>query len=170
MYHTGHVESARDIAADTFFKALKNIKRYKVTGAPFSSWLYRIAGNEIADHFRRNKQRKSLLAREMNTEQMTLLEFRDYCQQEVHEMEQLLINNQAYQSICALIKDMPMLYREVLILRFVENKKNSEISKIVNKKEGTVKSLLSRGVALLRKNYRKRGLPEWHECCTEDIS
>lgn len=159
MYHTGQAESARDIAADTFFKALKNIKRYKITAAPFSAWLYRIAGNEITDHFRKNKLRKNLLAREMCKENMVSLEFRDSCQQEVHEIQQLLQENHAYKNIYIMINSMPMVYREVLILRYVENKKNSEICEIINKKEGTVKSLLSRGVALLRTNYRKKGLP-----------
>jgi|GEM_PF-5192842 len=46
---------------------------------------------------------------------------------------------------------MPLKYQEVLFLRFSEKRKLSEIALILDKKEGTVKSLLSRGLAKLRK-------------------
>src|SRR5437762_12660231 len=43
---------AEDVTSEVFFKALKNMKRYTYTGHPFSSWLYQIAVNAVADHYR----------------------------------------------------------------------------------------------------------------------
>ena len=47
---------------------------------------------------------------------------------------------------------MDIKYQEVISLRFFEDKSIKEIGAILNKKEGTVKSLLSRGVQLLKAN------------------
>src|SRR5437773_9963382 len=43
---------AEDVTSEVFFKALKNIKRYTSSGHPFSSWLYQITLNAVADHYR----------------------------------------------------------------------------------------------------------------------
>src|SRR5438552_2058242 len=49
----------KDFAFDTtqqvFLKALNNIEKYEFRGFPFSSWLYRIASNELTNGFRANK-------------------------------------------------------------------------------------------------------------------
>lgn len=45
-------EAAEDIAAATWERALVAIARYEVRGLPFLAWLYRIAGNLIANHHR----------------------------------------------------------------------------------------------------------------------
>ena len=42
-------------------------------------------------------------------------------------------------------------YQEVLTLRYFENKQIKEISEILGKREGTVKSLLHRGLEKLRR-------------------
>lgn len=47
-----------DLCSQVFLKALQKIHRYEYQGVPFSAWLYRIASNEIAQHFRKaNKNR-----------------------------------------------------------------------------------------------------------------
>ncbi len=52
-----------------------------------------------------------------------------------------------HQSICRL----SLKYQEVITLRFFENKGVKEIGEILGKREGTVKSLLHRGLEKLRK-------------------
>jgi RNA polymerase sigma-70 factor, ECF subfamily len=48
LQRTGNVEIAKDITAETFFKALKNIRKFSWKKVPFSAWLYKISTNEIA--------------------------------------------------------------------------------------------------------------------------
>src|SRR5436305_88088 len=50
---------AQDITADVFQQALANIGRFQWRGAPFASWLYRIAANAVADHFQRTSRQSS---------------------------------------------------------------------------------------------------------------
>ena len=47
---------AADITSQVFLKVLLHLKRYRVTEAPFSAWLYRIALNEIRQFFRHSTQ------------------------------------------------------------------------------------------------------------------
>ncbi len=46
---------AADITSQIFLKALTNLNKYKEMGLPFSSWLFRIARNEIYDMYAHNK-------------------------------------------------------------------------------------------------------------------
>ena len=55
---TANVHVSQDITSDVFFKALHNIGKYRWNGVPFSVWLFRIASNEIANHYRNLKRRK----------------------------------------------------------------------------------------------------------------
>lgn len=48
-------ETASDITSQVFLKALTNLGKYKDMGFPFSSWLFRIARNEIYDLYQKNK-------------------------------------------------------------------------------------------------------------------
>lgn len=52
LRRTGDFELAQDITTAVFMKALDKIQGFTWRGLPFSAWLYRIASNEIADHFR----------------------------------------------------------------------------------------------------------------------
>lgn len=47
---------AGDVTQQTFMKAMANLGKYEDRGLPFSSWLYRIAQNEVSMHFRKQKK------------------------------------------------------------------------------------------------------------------
>src|SRR5437016_2154611 len=48
-------DASRDIAAETFIKAFQKIHSFRWTGIAISSWLFRIATNEINQYFRRKQ-------------------------------------------------------------------------------------------------------------------
>ena len=52
----GMEDTAGDITQQVFIKAMANLNRYEDRGLPFSSWLYRIAQNEISMFFRIQKK------------------------------------------------------------------------------------------------------------------
>ena len=49
---------AADLCSQVFLKAMQQIDRYEFKGVPFSAWLYRIASNEIAQHYRKQKKKR----------------------------------------------------------------------------------------------------------------
>lgn len=60
IYHyvarrVGDEALAEDLTAAVWERALIAIERYEMRGVPFIAWLYRIAGNVIANHHRRSR-------------------------------------------------------------------------------------------------------------------
>jgi len=53
---TGRENLSEELCAETFYKALSNIKKYTWREIPFGNWLYTIAANEIKKHFRNSKE------------------------------------------------------------------------------------------------------------------
>lgn len=55
---TNQEELTADICSQVFLKALQRIKSYSYKGVPFSAWLYRIASNEVAQHYRATQKNR----------------------------------------------------------------------------------------------------------------
>jgi RNA polymerase sigma-70 factor (ECF subfamily) len=56
----GDRTEAEDMTQQVFLNAFKSIASYKHKGYPFSSWLFRIAHNQIVDHLRRKSRRPTV--------------------------------------------------------------------------------------------------------------
>ncbi len=145
LKRVANLEIAQDITSETFFKALKKLWQFRWRNISFSAWLYRIANNEIANYFRKNKQKPVSLER--ISEPITLTN----PSTEILEAEQELKRHQDFLMLQEKISKLPIKYQEVIVLRFFEKKQIKEIAEILGKKEGTIKSLLSRGLEKLRK-------------------
>lgn len=52
-------EAAEDITAATFERALRHLDGFDTGGAGFGPWLFRIAANELVDHYRREGRPRS---------------------------------------------------------------------------------------------------------------
>jgi RNA polymerase sigma-70 factor, ECF subfamily len=147
----GNLELAQDITADVFYKALHKLWQFKWRAVPFSAWLYRIANNEINQHFRKGTYRKV-------TSLENLMEGTDFepqaledLQKEREEAEREIERHAEYKIVQEAVRTLPLHYQEVISLRYFEKKKLTEIAVILGKKEGTIKSLHSRALVLLRK-------------------
>ena len=136
-----------DIAADTFLKAFLHIKKFNYQGISIKVWLYRIATNEVNQYYRQRKRHDNLFDR---------LDFEDkelFKTQLIHDKEEIteeLKKHQQYLKVINELKTLPNKYQEVISLRYFEGKDNKEIAEILNLNEGTLKSLLSRGLEKLR--------------------
>jgi DNA-directed RNA polymerase specialized sigma24 family protein len=51
LRRTGNRAAAEDISSEVFHRALASLKKYQWRGTPFVAWLFRIAANELADHW-----------------------------------------------------------------------------------------------------------------------
>lgn len=153
MHRTGNAAVAADVAAETFFKALNKLHTYRVTAAPFSSWLYRIANNESSYYFRKRKYEPASYDAAREEGGFPEPASREDVEKEFMQAQQLADNNRDFCELKGMICRMPVKYQEVITLRFMEDKKISEIAEILGKSEGTVKSLLSRGLDRLRKQF-----------------
>lgn len=151
---TGDVTLSEDITSEVFIKAFKNIHKFQWRDITFSAWLYRIALNEISSFFRK-KQHISLdvMIQEDGFDPPDKTLFYE----EILKAEDELRRHQDFLEVQKELQKLPVKYQEVLSLRYFEEKKISEIAEILDKKEGTVKSLLSRGFdkLLMRVNAQR---------------
>ena len=70
---TDDLHISGDITSQVFYKALKNIKKYKYQGVPFSAWLYRIASNETNMFFRRSNAQRAINIESVAVDKMITL-------------------------------------------------------------------------------------------------
>ena len=151
FHRVADYDISRDIAADTFLKAYLKIHAFTWKNVSILTWLYRIATNEINYYYRNNKVTKlslDLLGSHANI----LFEFDDY-QSEKQLIENEMKLNEDFARVQRSLKKLNTRYQEVLSLRFFEKKSLKEISEILDKKEGTIKSLLSRGLDKLKNEF-----------------
>lgn len=142
-------EDIEDILQEVFIKVYKNLNDYE-DALKFSSWIYRITRNHTIDQIRKNyrhPQTKSLEEGEFCKfiASSTAIE-KDYC------------NKNLLQHATEIINDLPLKYREVLVLRFLEEKEYEEIMDILKKPKGTIATLIRRGKKLLEEEIKKLNL------------
>jgi RNA polymerase sigma-70 factor (ECF subfamily) len=144
---TGSFDDAADIAADTFLKAFRHIHNFRYTGISVKVWLYRIATNEINLYFRFKQKHNSIFERIITDDKNI---FDHYLADDRKEVEAEFQKHEQFLFVQKELKTLPLKYQEVIALRYFEGKDNKEIIEILNIKEGTLKSLLSRGLEKLR--------------------
>ncbi|GAC1480682.1 MAG: sigma-70 family RNA polymerase sigma factor [Candidatus Dormibacteria bacterium] len=129
---------AEDVTSEVFFKALKNIKRYTYSGHPFSSWLYQITLNAVADHYRGQRG------------EVELEEGSDMASSEPPVLDEVVRRDRS-RRVWSAIDQLPKQQRAAMVLKFGEDRKIEEIAVILGKSSGAVKLLLHRGVERLRR-------------------
>ena len=148
---TTDYEVARDIAAETFLKAYTNIGKFKWRNISLLYWLYRIATNELNKYFNSRQYRPQSLSR---IEEEYGIDAVDHSNEEAEsiKLQDELERHQEFMRMNAAINKLDTKYGDVISLRFFEHKSLKEIAIILDKKEGTIKSLLSRGIDKLKDN------------------
>jgi RNA polymerase sigma-70 factor, ECF subfamily len=142
-YRTGHPEEAEDLTSKVFQKAQLHLPRYRDQGLPFSSWLYRIAHNMVANWYRDHSRRKMVGLEEAAS--YIGGELTSRTTEEEEERGRLL------RAIRLLSDDK----QQLLILKYSEEYSNAEIGKIMGRSEGAIKSLFHRILVVLREELEK---------------
>jgi RNA polymerase sigma-70 factor (ECF subfamily) len=143
----GNYEDATDIAQETFMRLYKNRMMYEPI-AKFSTWLYTIAGNVAKSELRRRKTSRivPLNQTDEDGEEQTWdvpdTEYTPDKTVDVTLIEQYLQE--------ALMK-IPASYRDVIIMRDIQDMEYEDIAKITGLPLGTVKSRINRGRLQLQK-------------------
>jgi len=149
LRRSANIEVAQDITSETFLKALGKLWQFQWRNVSFSSWLYKIATNEINQYFRKAEYKKSVSLEELQERGLELLSPHDP-ESELIEAQEKLERHQDFLEIQEKISRLSAKYQEVIALRFFEKKQIKEIAEILGKREGTIKSLLHRAVEKLR--------------------
>lgn len=140
-----------DIVAETFLKAFLKIHSFKWQGVSISAWLYRIATNEVNQYARNNKYKPERLNSFLDIERVQFA-IRPQIEVQAEELEKYT----EFKRVKEKLLQLDLKYQEVIALRYFEKKDILEIAAILNKPDGTIKSLLSRGLEKLRTAMSKK--------------
>ena len=120
------LDEAKDITSQVFLKTLINLKRYKDIGVPFVSWIYRIALNEVNQHYRNLNKRRVVNINDIDIKNIALDVDRIYD----FELQDKMI---------ATLNELDELQIILLELRYFEQRSFKEIALILNITESNAK-------------------------------
>jgi RNA polymerase sigma-70 factor (ECF subfamily) len=122
---------AEDLTAEVFRHALAALKDFEWSGAPFAAWLFRIAANEVADHFKkRGREQTAARAAEPDAGEIESIEHRA--------------------TLYRAVDRLPADQKRVIVMRFVEGRSTREIAADFARSEGAIKQLQWRALQTLR--------------------
>ena len=138
-HRVGDPDTAEDLAQQVFLKAWQAIPRYEARGVPFKAWLYRMAHNQMVDHFRTRRPTADLDGIDVPEEA---------------EAEALVLAGETSAALEAALAKLSEDHRQVLVLRFLMEKSAREIG---GRKEVTVRGLQMRALQALRREIEGTG-------------
>ena len=137
-YMMGNPPEAEDLTAQAFLQAWQAIDRYQMRGAPFVSWMLRIAHNLAVSYLR---------SRKPNTELPETLVDQSRHGNPEETLQRQLEGDRVRKAIMGLRGDQ----RQVIMLRFVEDLEYPEVAEIVGKSVAAVRVIQHRALHTLRK-------------------
>lgn len=143
----GDKDSSYDIVQDTMIKFYLNKDSYK-SFAKFSTWIYTIAANLAKNELKRKKRRVIYSIGSSFNDEDKPIEYEDKNSMMPDKFTDTEIKNKIIQN--ALLKIKPV-YREMVILRDIQEFSYEEIAEMKDLSIGTVKSRINRGRSQLQK-------------------
>lgn len=139
---------AEEILQEVFLKAWKNLNSFDQT-LKFSAWIYRITHNETISTFRKSKSRGEDQQQSLEPELYeNLPDSTDF----VSEFDKKITAEEVQQ----VLRTLPDNYREILVLRYIEDQSYEEIADILMKPSGTVATLINRAKAQFKQHYLRQ--------------
>ena len=141
-------EEIEDILQEVFIKVYQNINDFDKS-LKFSSWIYRIAHNHVISKFRKYKSRPEGSLLEITENELNNIS----SELDINKEIDAKINKETLSKI---LNTIDQKYKEVLVLKFLEERDYKEISDIIKKPMGTVATLINRAKKKLREEIEKQ--------------
>lgn len=132
-------EVAADVTSQVFLKAMLNLSKYEHKGFPFSSWLYRIAANEINQHYRNHKKERTVNLNENDIVNI------------IDEVD-LPFDAQKRELLISILSSLSTEKVTLIEMRFFEKRSFKEMAQILNITENNAKVKTYRVLEEMKKN------------------
>jgi RNA polymerase sigma-70 factor (ECF subfamily) len=136
---------AEDLVQETFAKALRGFDSFSI-GTDFRAWMFRILRNTFLTS-RTGLQAKLTVPLDVEDEAPVAVTW--------ETPESLALASASREALQAALEELPIAYREVVLLCDVEEMKYKDIAEVLSVPIGTVMSRLARGRKLLRQALRR---------------
>lgn len=136
-YRVGNSDDAQDLTNDVFLRIVESIRSFESARGTFRTWVFGMAHHRLVDY----RRRQSVRDHDPLTETITNPGDRPAAQAETW-----LTQERLRQALDALTEDQ----RQVIVLKFIEGLRNSEVAEILSKTEGAINALQYRALRTLR--------------------
>ncbi len=145
MNRTQDEDLTADITSVVFMKAMKKLNGYEYRGVPFSAWLYRIASNEVTQHFRKLGKNRVVSIQDYHVSE--LLD-QNYNEERYEDKKRMMVE---------MLQDLKEGDLQILELRFFEQKSFKKIAEILGITESNAKVKVYRIVERMKKKVKQSG-------------
>ena len=140
----GDAAEAEELTAAVFLRALSRLETYDVKEGSFSTWIFTIAHNALVNWYRDQKRRGTVPGAEPAGPQ---------------DVVASILRAEDRNLVQRAVARLPQERQELISLKYVEERSNAEIGRIMGRSEGAVKSLLHRTVRALREEMGRQSNP-----------
>lgn len=140
-------KDAEDLTELVFLKTWENIRQYKKGKHSFSAWIFRIAHNVVIDHYRSRRSDDEL------TENVEDHRIESLAATRVHRR----IDRELLDAAMVELKDH---YRQILILKYINDLTNEEIGFVTGKSQASLRILQFRALRSLKRVLERHGVTE----------
>lgn len=141
----GDAEAAKDMAQESFISAYAALDDFR-HGSKFSSWLYRIVVNRCKDYLKAER------------EKVPVDEISDVIPAGARTPEQAASSHQTGDAVQKALDALPMEYRDVIVLKHIEELDYREIADILGVGVGALKVRAHRGREMLKELLERMGV------------
>ncbi len=147
LKYTGNVFDAEDIVQETYLMAFNKFHQLKEPSS-CKPWLLRILRNNFLKNCQKNK----------NQQRLSETDYIEFLQNQIKQKdaEEILVGKSAINMLQTAIDKLPLKYREVLMLYYMDDMLYKEIANILEIPMGTVMSRLTRAREGLKKSLLKQ--------------
>ena len=132
-------QQAQDLTGEVFLSMVAHLPQYRITGAPFTAWLFRIAHNTVVTHYQK-ESRASLLS----------ISHADNSSNPENNPELHVTQEMEMDWVKHGLQQLDESQRDVIILRFLSGLSLQETAHALDKSVGAIKTLQYRGILALR--------------------
>ena len=150
---TGDIDSAQDLAQDTLLKVYIKKDSYNEI-AKFSTWIYTIASNLAKTELRKLKRRQTYSISDLSTDDREFVIHRKD-EDSFEDIEDTHVSGSILEKS---LMNLDEEFRNIIILRDIQELSYDEISKILQIPLGTVKSRINRGRFKLKDILKEKGV------------
>jgi len=147
-FKIGKKDEASDLSSLVFLKTWEHIQKNKISDhQTLRALVYKIARNVVVDYYR-NRRPESLSLDDENNR----IEVVD----EEYDLEMEIGVKGEYEKLMVKVMELKNEYREILIMRFVNDLSLDEISNITGKKKINIRVLLHRAIKALKEMIEEK--------------
>jgi len=141
-------DEIQDVCQEVFIKVYQRINEFRGESR-FSTWIASIAYHQCLNHLRKKRR-----LNEVNFEEDASF---DWLKTD-ESPDRIFENNETKKVLKAVVENLPLAYRTVITLFYLEEFSYAEIEQITGMPEGTIKSNLFRARAILKEKLMNSSL------------